>query len=175
MKYMTLRPGDKFFRVKKKMWTKMIYLFCGIQCDTWFVVWQFVLAKFAFFWNVMFVFLYRFTSAEMIYHYDSLCCSWSRAMTSLNQDLSTICLNKSKKNNNKGKRAQRFINFLCQRPMNWEWWALLSGVWGRASRKPGTYRCTSQAWAFTLRDCHCGYHGGKETSDFEMEDKYRIL
>lgn len=150
-------------------------LFRGIQCDTWFGVWQFVITKVAFSGMSCLYFFIVSLQLKWSIIYDSLCCSWSRAMTSLNQDFSTICLNKSKKNNNKGKRAQRFINFLCQRPMNWEWWALLSGVWGRASRKPGTYRCTSQAWAFTLRDSHCGYHGAMEKSDFEKEDKYRIL
>lgn len=94
----------------------MIYLFCGIQCDTWFGVWQFVLTKIAFSGMSC---LYFFYSVSLLLKwsiiYDSLCCSWSRAMSSLNQDLSTICLNKSKKKPNKGKRAQRFINFFLSK------------------------------------------------------------
>lgn len=115
MKYMTLRPGDKFFRVKKKMWTKMIYLFCGIQCDTWFGVWRFVITKVAFSGMSCLYFFIVSLQLKWSIIYDSLCCSWSRAMTSLNQDLSTICPNKSKKKPNKGKRAQRFINFFLSK------------------------------------------------------------
>ena len=79
----------------------------------WDLIWCLTVCNYqiCMFWNVMF----KFTSAEMIYHYDSLCCSSSRAMTSLNQDLSTICLNKSRKKTNKGKRAQRFINFFLSK------------------------------------------------------------
>ena len=69
----------------------------------WDLIWCLTVCNYqiCMFWNVMF----KFTSAEMIYHYDSLCCSSSRAMTSLNQDLSTICLNKSRKKTQQRKES----------------------------------------------------------------------
>ena len=176
MKYMTLRPGDKFFRVKKRCEQKWSIYFVEFNVTPDLVFDSLYLPKLPFLeCHVCISFtLFHFCWNDLSFMIHCVAVDLGQCQVSIRIYPQYASTNQ-RKNPTKERELNDSSTFFCQRPMNWEWWALLSGVWGRASRKPGTYRCTSQAWAFTLRDSHCGYHGAKEKSDFEMEDEYRIL